>query len=135
MSGINCSACLLQPKTWAKGKNLCISHVSTDKAKPPEVLWPMSMIFSGFFVLYKKLFWQQMHQDNIKFHSLLLMETKDMFFLTGFHLFEIISVWLTKLILRGRASIFFADSLHPIRQEKMWGVITVKLAEPGSCYR
>lgn len=57
-----------------------------------------------------------MHQDNNEFHPLLLMETKDMFFLTGFHFFEIISVRLAELILQEGASIFLLTACTQLGQ-------------------
>lgn len=76
-----------------------------------------------------------MHQDNIDFHLLLLMETKRHVLFNRFPFFWN-NICKARRINTARGSQhIFADSLHPFRSEKTWDVITVKLAPPGSYYR
>lgn len=58
-----------------------------------------------------------------------------MFFLTGFHFFWNKICKACRINTARSSQHVFADSLHPVRSEKIWNVITVKLAEPSSYYR
>jgi len=63
------------------------------------------------------------------------MEAKDRFFLRNFYFFLNNICKACRINTARGSQCVFADSLHTVRSEKMWDVITVKLAELSSYYR